>query len=105
MIIASERIFAKAEDGVEVPISLVYKKGFKKDGTAPLLLYGYGAYGICSDADFNSSAISLLDRGFVFAIAHIRGGGELGRTWYEDRKAPEEKEYLFRLYLLRPTSN
>lgn len=83
---ASERIFAKADDGVEVPISLVYKKGFKRDGTAPLLLYGYGAYGICSDADFNSNTISLLDRGFVFAIAHIRGGGELGRTWYEDGK-------------------
>ena len=82
----SERIFAKADDGVEVPISLVYKKGFKRDGTAPLLLYGYGAYGICSDADFNANTISLLDRGFVFAIAHIRGGGELGRTWYEDGK-------------------
>ena len=88
---SSERIFAKAEDGVEIPISLVYKKGFKKDGTAPLLLYGYGAYGICSDADFNSSAISLLDRGFIFAIAHIRGGGELGRTWYEDGKLLKKK--------------
>ncbi len=82
----SERLFAKADDGVEIPISLVYKKGLKKDGTAPLLLSGYGAYGICSDADFNSNTISLLDRGFVFAIAHIRGGGELGRTWYEDGK-------------------
>jgi oligopeptidase B len=88
---ASERIFAKAEDGVEVPISLVYKKGFKKDGTAPLLLYGYGAYGICTDADFNSNTISLLDRGFVFAIAHIRGGGELGRSWYEDGKLLNKK--------------
>ena len=87
----SERIFAKAEDGVEVPISLVYKKGFKKDGTAPLLLSGYGAYGICSDADFDSTTISLLDRGFVFAIAHIRGGGELGRTWYEDGKLLKKK--------------
>jgi oligopeptidase B len=88
---ASERIFAKAEDGVEVPISLVYRKGFKKDGTAPLLLYGYGAYGICTDADFNSNTISLLDRGFVFAIAHIRGGGELGRSWYEDGKLLNKK--------------
>jgi oligopeptidase B len=88
---ASERVFAKAEDGVEVPISLVYKKGFKRDGTAPLLLSGYGAYGICSDANFNSARISLLDRGFVFAIAHIRGGGELGRTWYEDGKLLKKK--------------
>jgi oligopeptidase B len=87
----SERIFAKAEDGVEIPISLVYKKGFKKDGTAPLLLSGYGAYGISSDADFDSNAISLLDRGFVFAIAQIRGGGELGRTWYEDGKLLKKK--------------
>ena len=88
---ASERIFARAEDGVEVPISLVYKKGFKKDGTAPLLLSGYGAYGVCSDPDFDSNAISLLDRGFVFAIAHIRGGGELGRTWYEEGKLLKKK--------------
>jgi len=88
---SSERIFAKAEDGVEIPISLVYKKGVKKDGTAPLLLTGYGAYGICSDADFDSNAISLLDRGFVFAIAQIRGGGELGRTWYDDGKLLKKK--------------
>src|SRR5271165_3573766 len=86
-----ERIFAQANDGVEVPISLVYKKGLKKDGTAPLLLYGYGAYGVCTDADFNSNTISLLDRGFVFAIAHIRGGGELGRTWYEDGRLLNKK--------------
>ncbi len=83
---ASERVFAKADDGVEIPISLFYKKGFRKDGTAPLLLTGYGAYGISTDANFSSSTISLVDRGFVFAIAHIRGGGELGRTWYEDGK-------------------
>jgi oligopeptidase B len=88
---SSERIFAKAEDGAEIPISLVYKKGFKKDGTAPLLLTGYGAYGVCSDADFDSNAISLLDRGFVFAIAQIRGGGELGRTWYDDGKLLKKK--------------
>ena len=87
----AERIFAKAEDGVEIPISLVYKKGFKKDGTAPLLLYGYGAYGECSDADFDPNTISLLDRGFVCAIAHIRGGAELGRTWYEDGKLLKKK--------------
>jgi oligopeptidase B len=88
---SSERTFAKAEDGTEIPISLVYKKGLKKDGSAPLLLSGYGAYGISSDADFDSNAISLLDRGFVFAIAHIRGGGELGRTWYEDGKLLKKK--------------
>lgn len=86
-----ERIFAKANDGVEVPVSLVYKKGLKKDGTAPLLLYGYGAYGVCTDADFDSNTISLLDRGFVYAIAHIRGGGELGRTWYEDGRLLNKK--------------
>jgi oligopeptidase B len=88
---ASERVFAKADDGVEIPISLFYKKGFRKDGTAPLLLTGYGAYGISTDANFSSSAISLVDRGFVFAIAHIRGGGELGRTWYEDGKLLKKK--------------
>ena len=87
----SERVFAKAGDGVEIPISLFYKKGFKKDGTAPLLLTGYGAYGISTDANFSSSTISLADRGFVFAIAHIRGGGELGRTWYEDGKLLKKK--------------
>ena len=88
---ASERVFAKAVDGVEIPISLFYKKGFRKDGTAPLLLTGYGAYGISTDANFSSSTISLVDRGFVFAIAHIRGGGELGRTWYEDGKLLKKK--------------
>jgi oligopeptidase B len=87
----SERVFAKSTDGVEVPISLVYRKGFKKDGSAPLLLDGYGAYGLCEDADFDSDIISLLDRGFVYAIAHIRGGGELGRTWYEDGKLLNKK--------------
>lgn len=87
----AERIFAKAEDGVDIPISIVYKKGFKKDGAAPLLLYGYGAYGECSDADFDSNTISLLDRGFVCAIAHVRGGEELGRTWYEDGKLLKKK--------------
>lgn len=87
----AERIFAKAEDGIDIPISLVYKKGFKKDGAAPLLLYGYGAYGECSDADFDSNTISLLDRGFVCAIAHVRGGEELGRTWYEDGKLLKKK--------------
>ncbi len=80
---ATERITATARDGVKVPVSLVYRKGFKKDGAAPALLYGYGAYGIPSDAYFSSDRISLLNRGFVFAIAHIRGGGDLGKPWHE----------------------
>lgn len=82
----AERIYAKAKDGKSVPISLVYRKGTKKDGTAPLLLYGYGSYGISSDPYFNAARLSLLDRGFIYAIAHIRGGQELGREWYEDGK-------------------
>lgn len=82
----TERIFAQSRDGVKVPISLVYKKGFQKEGQAPLLLYAYGSYGISMDATFSSNRLSLLDRGFVFAIAHIRGGQELGRQWYEDGK-------------------
>lgn len=82
----TERIEATAGDGTKVPVSLVYKKGTKKDGSAPLLLYGYGSYGASMDATFSSSRLSLLDRGFVFAIAHIRGGQEMGRYWYEDGK-------------------
>lgn len=82
----TERIYATAKDGTKVPISLVYKKGFKKDGNAPLLLYGYGSYGVISEAMFSSTRLSLLNRGFVFAIAHIRGGQEMGRQWYEDGK-------------------
>lgn len=82
----AERLYAVAKDGVRVPISLVYKKGFKKDGKAPLLLYGYGSYGASMDATFSSTRISLLNRGFAFAIAHIRGGEEMGRQWYLDGK-------------------
>ena len=82
----SERIWASA-DGVQVPISLVYKKSvFSKDGDSPLLLYSYGSYGYSMDAYFSSNRLSLLDRGFVFAIAHIRGGEDLGRHWYEGGK-------------------
>jgi oligopeptidase B len=79
----SERIFAKAADGAEIPISLVYRKGLKRDGRAPMLLYGYGAYGISIDPGFGSDRLSLIDRGVVYAIAHIRGGGDLGKTWHE----------------------
>ncbi|GAB2486838.1 S9 family peptidase [Algoriphagus taiwanensis] len=83
----SHRIWATAEDGVLVPISLVYKKSlFSQNGDNPLLLYAYGSYGFSMDAYFSSTRLSLLDRGFVFAIAHIRGGEDLGRPWYEDGK-------------------
>jgi oligopeptidase B len=87
----SERIFAKADDGAEIPISLFYKKGLKRDGRAPLWLDGYGAYGVNNDVYFSTAQISLVNRGFVCAIAHIRGGGELGRTWYEDGKLLHKK--------------
>ena len=87
----AERLYATASDGVRVPISLVYRKGFRKDGTHPLLLYGYGSYGNSTEASFNPYRISLLDRGFVYAIAHIRGGQELGRAWYEDGKLLKKK--------------
>ena len=82
----SERLWAPARDGQQVPVSLVYRKGFEPDGSAPLLLYGYGSYGASMDATFSSARLSLLDRGFVYAIAHIRGGEELGRSWYEEGK-------------------
>jgi oligopeptidase B len=83
----SERIFVKAKDGIQVPISLVYNAKVTKPGAnTPLLLYGYGSYGASMDPYFSSVRLSLLDRGFVFAIAHIRGGQEMGRDWYEDGK-------------------
>ena len=87
----TERLYATVKDGTKVPISLVYKKGFKKDGNAPLLLYAYGSYGYSIDAYFSSSRLSLLNRGFVFAIAHIRGGQEMGRHWYDDGKMMKKK--------------
>ena len=74
-----------------MPISIVYKKGFKKDGNGPLLLYGYGSYGASMDASFASTRLSLLDRGFAYAIAHIRGGQEMGRAWYENGKMMKKK--------------
>jgi oligopeptidase B len=87
----SERIFAEAEDDSKIPVSVVYRKGLKKDGNNPLLLYGYGSYGYSMDARFNPYVISLLDRGVVYAIAHIRGGEEMGRYWYEDGKLLKKK--------------
>jgi oligopeptidase B len=80
----SERVYAKAPDGVEVPVSLVRRKGVLRDGRAPMLLYGYGAYGISIDPAFSPDRLSLLDRGFVYAIAHVRGGADLGKLWHED---------------------
>ena len=89
---ASERLFVTARDGAEVPVTLVYRKDkFKKDGTNPLYQYGYGSYGSTSEPSFSSNRLSLLDRGFVFAIAHIRGSQMLGRTWYEDGKKLSKK--------------
>ncbi len=87
----SERIWATAKDGVKIPISMVYKKGFEKNGKAPLLLYAYGSYGYSMDPYFSSVRLSLLDRGFAFAIAHIRGGEEMGRQWYENGKMLNKK--------------
>jgi len=82
----AERVFATAADGTKVPISLIYKKGLKLDGSAPCLLYGYGSYGITIPMEFNAVRVSLLDRGVVYAHAHIRGGSDMGRTWYDDGK-------------------
>ncbi len=87
----TERLLAPAEDGTHIPISLVYRKGFSKNGSHPLLLYGYGSYGASMDASFSSARLSLLDRGFVYALAHIRGGEELGRQWYENGKLLNKK--------------
>jgi len=86
-----ERLYAPAGDGTPVPISLVYRKGLQKNGDTPLLLYGYGSYGSSVDPRFNSAVLSLLDRGFVYAIAHIRGGSEMGRDWYEQGKLLHKK--------------
>jgi oligopeptidase B len=86
-----KRVWASATDGTKVPISMVWRKGMKQDGKNPLLQYGYGSYGISMDPGFDSSLLSLLDRGFIYAIAHIRGGEDLGRPWYEDGKLLKKK--------------
>lgn len=86
-----ERLWAKAGDGTEVPISLVRRRDTPIDGTAPLLLYGYGSYGSSMSPYFSASTVSLLDRGWVYAIAHVRGGQEMGRAWYEDGKLLRKK--------------
>lgn len=87
----SERVFAKAKDGTMVPISLVYKKGVKKDGSAPMLLYGYGSYGFSLPIGFSIPRLSLLDRGVIYAQAHIRGGGDMGEQWRDDGKMMKKK--------------
>ena len=92
---SSERIYADARDGEKIPISLVYNKNFKSEKAQNLLLYGYGSYGSTTDPYFNSARLSLLDRGFIFAIAHIRGGDYLGRIWYEDGKLLKKKNTFY----------
>ncbi|HZF97732.1 MAG TPA: S9 family peptidase [Pseudoxanthomonas sp.] len=87
----TERLWVSARDGTRLPVSLVYRNGFKKDGTAALLQYAYGSYGSSTDPGFNSTAVSLLDRGMVYAIAHIRGGQEMGRDWYDNGKLLNKK--------------
>lgn len=86
-----ERVWATAQDGTKVPISMVYRKELKKDGTNPLLQYAYGSYGATMEPYFSTTRLTLLDRGFIFAIAHIRGGEDLGRQWYEDGKLLKKK--------------
>jgi len=87
----TEFLFVAARDGAQVPVSLVYRKEFARDGTRPLLQYAYGAYGLSMDPYFSASRLSLLDRGFVFAIAHVRGGQEMGRMWYDDGRLLHKK--------------
>ena len=87
----TERLWATAHDGVRIPISIVYRKGLSRDVVNPLLLYGYGSYGASMDPGFSAPRLSLLDRGFIFALAHIRGGEELGRRWYEEGKLFHKK--------------
>ncbi|HWP82216.1 MAG TPA: S9 family peptidase [Bacteroidota bacterium] len=87
----SERVWAKAQDGTKIPISLVYKKGIKKNGKSPLLLYGYGSYGASIPVSFSIPRLSMLDRGVIFALAHVRGGGDLGEQWREDGKMMKKK--------------
>lgn len=87
----TERVMVTADDGTQVPMSIVYRKGIEKDGNNPTLLYAYGSYGASMDPYFSSTRLSLLDRGFVYALAHIRGGQEMGRQWYEDGKLLKKK--------------
>ncbi|MCE1227870.1 MAG: S9 family peptidase [Firmicutes bacterium] len=92
---ATERLWATARDGVKVPISIVYRKGLKRNGTAPLYLYGYGSYGAGMSATFSIGRLSLLDRGVAYAVAHIRGGNELGEPWHDDGMLMKKKNTFF----------
>ncbi|GIL17600.1 MAG: oligopeptidase B [Oligoflexia bacterium] len=87
----SERVWATAQDGTKIPISLIYRKDFVRDGSRPLLMYGYGSYGYSMDPYFSSARLSLVDRGFIYAIAHIRGGSEMGRDWYDGGRMMNKK--------------
>ena len=91
----SERLWAEGRDGTKIPISIVYKKGISKNGANPTLLYAYGSYGYSIDPTFSSNRLSLLNRGFIFAIAHIRGGEDLGRNWYENGKLLKKKNTFY----------
>jgi oligopeptidase B len=102
----TERVFVKARDGKEIPLTIVYKKGFKKDGTGPLLQYAYGSYGLSMDPTFSAARLSLLNRGFAYALCSIRGGQELGHQWFEDGRMLHKKNSFTdfidcSLYLLR----
>ncbi len=87
----TDLLWAPARDGTRIPVSIVHRRGVLRDGTAPLLQYAYGSYGLSMDPAFSSSRLSLLDRGFVYAIAHVRGGQELGRAWYDDGRLLHKK--------------
>jgi oligopeptidase B len=87
----TEFLLVPARDGAQIPVSLAYRVGFERNGTHPLLQYGYGAYGLSMDPSFSSARLSLLDRGFVYAIAHVRGGQEMGRAWYDSGRKLHKK--------------
>ena len=100
----TRRLYAPAPDGETVPVSILYRKDTPLDGSAPLFLYGYGAYGISIPASFSTTRLSLVDRGFIFAIAHIRGGKDKGYRWYTDGKLRQEGQHLHRLHRRRRVS-
>ena len=87
----SQRLWATASDGTRIPISLVYRKDFRRNGPSPMLLNGYGSYGFPQSVTFSSNRVSLLDRGVIFAIAHVRGGGEMGKAWHDQGRMMHKK--------------
>jgi oligopeptidase B len=87
----TERVLATAPDGVAVPLSIVYRRGLRRDGSAPIFLYGYGSYGFPLPVTFSSNRVSLLDRGVVFALAHVRGGGEMGKAWHDEGRLMKKR--------------